>query len=448
MDYRELSKMELETQSSPLANYEFRVFIADEAFDRICNGADKTREVGGILVGEVLRDAGGPFLRVDTVIEALYAEERGMELTLTHATWNHIHEQMDNKYVGKRIVGWYHTHPDFGIFLSDRDQFIQQSFFDLPFQIALVYDPVRREHGIFTWRDNKPWRARQYWIGGREHIWDAAREPAPGDNTELRASAAKAAEAAARLNAGERARHVGKTSDLGERPPLDFFGTLIVGVICLLLGLTLGPQLRRLFGGQTNDPQGSLEARAQGAQEAVANIDADLMSVIRGTLSDEALAKTFDEGLHRLDNAVETIKPLEASNPSLKPALQSVYEAHEYLTRARNDRQVAHQMLTQLSELTKLPSRIPQDVARDIEKQRVAIGGLYAELARESARAGDKERTAKLLAMAAELDPDGRAEYERQFQTLGQQETAQPQPAREAGAGRVQSKDRPVEPEK
>ncbi|TMQ25117.1 MAG: hypothetical protein E6J90_06620, partial [Deltaproteobacteria bacterium] len=120
---------------------------------------------GGVLVGEVLRDDAGPYLRIDATIDALHADEKGAELTFTHATWEHIHKEMDGKHQDKRVVGWYHTHPGFGVFLSDRDQFIHKSFFNLPFQVAFVYDPKSREHGMFTWHDNEVWRARRYWIG-------------------------------------------------------------------------------------------------------------------------------------------------------------------------------------------------------------------------------------------------------------------------------------------
>ena len=54
MDYRALSQMELATEAFPAVQYDFRIFIDEAAFDRICNNADKTREVGGILVGDVL----------------------------------------------------------------------------------------------------------------------------------------------------------------------------------------------------------------------------------------------------------------------------------------------------------------------------------------------------------------------------------------------------------
>ena len=47
---------------------------------------------------------------------------------------------------------------------------------DLPFQVAFVYDPKSREHGMFFWHNNDVSRARRYWIGEREQMWDGPRE--------------------------------------------------------------------------------------------------------------------------------------------------------------------------------------------------------------------------------------------------------------------------------
>ena len=43
------------------------------------------------------------------------------EVTFTHETWNKINAEMDSRFAHLAIVGWYHSHPDFGVFLSDRD---------------------------------------------------------------------------------------------------------------------------------------------------------------------------------------------------------------------------------------------------------------------------------------------------------------------------------------
>jgi hypothetical protein len=67
----------------------------------------------------------------------------------------HIQTEMDRSYADKRILGWYHTHPGFGIFLSEMDMFIHRNFFNLPWQLAYVYDPHADEDGMFTWKREK-----------------------------------------------------------------------------------------------------------------------------------------------------------------------------------------------------------------------------------------------------------------------------------------------------
>src|ERR1051325_990129 len=411
MDYRELAQMELEVEAFPPVRHDFRIYISEESFDRICAGANTTREVGGILVGDVLCDDGGPYIRAETIIEALHAEEAGTELTLTHATWSHIHEQMDSTYAGKRIIGWYHTHPNFGIFLSDRDRFIQQSFFNLPFQIALVYDPVRREHGVFTWKDSRPWRARQYWIGTHEHRWDDARETADVANRRQQ----------------ELVRHDrAKARAAADEPPTaqlempDHFWILGAAMIGLLIGLLLGSRFVGQ-GGVTNE-------KSQTVQEAVASLDNDLVSILRGTVSDEALSKNLDDSINRLEQAAEAIKPLEVSNPAAKNALQSVAEAQQSLGRMRNDRRIAQAMLNQIEQITRQTDRTSQSVMNELKEQRAVLGAVYADLAQQAARDKDEERVSRLLATAARLDPEQRAKYEEQLKAFNPQLSLPQQP--------------------
>jgi proteasome lid subunit RPN8/RPN11 len=113
-------------------------------------------EVCGVLVGNVHRDAFGPWLYVEQAIEGNGATERAAQVTFTAETWAHIQTVMDRDYPDRRILGWYHTHPGFGIFLSDMDVFIQDNFFGEPWQVALVYDPKAREEGTFLWKAGKP----------------------------------------------------------------------------------------------------------------------------------------------------------------------------------------------------------------------------------------------------------------------------------------------------
>ena len=51
------------------------------------------------------------------------------------------------------ILGWHHTHPGYDVFLSSYDLFIQENFFDLPFQTAYVVDPLKDNRGFFAKKD-------------------------------------------------------------------------------------------------------------------------------------------------------------------------------------------------------------------------------------------------------------------------------------------------------
>ena len=391
MDYRALSQMELAKQPFPQVQYDFRIYFDESAFDRICNNAEITREVGGILVGDVLRDKGGPFIRVDDVIEALHAEEKGTELTITHETWNHIHEQMDKTHSGKRILGWYHTHPNFGIFLSEQDQFIQQSFFNLAFQVALVYDPVRKIHGVFSWRDSKPWRVRQYWIGDHQHSWDEPREKTEPPKIDGNDAGSKVAAAPIPQGTGESVTNT---------------WVLAVALVGIVFGFVMGMWWNR----------NSVDENGQVAKEAVSSLNTDLLAVIRGSVGDEA-GKTVDDSIARLDQANQALKPL---GDSAKSAAQAVTDAQVALKRVQRVRVVAREMLQQLDEVIKT-NRTPEFVSRDLASQRVVLGDMYLELAREAARNKDAARVADLLKKAAAINQPGKAEYDQQLKGFQEQ---------------------------
>lgn len=104
-------------------------------------------EVCGVLIGSDNGDA----VEVEACIRGLNAEQAGAHVTFTQDTWAHIYKVKDQQYPDHRIVGWYHSHPGFGIFLSDHDTFIHKNFFSAPKQVAWVCDPHSDEEGCFGW---------------------------------------------------------------------------------------------------------------------------------------------------------------------------------------------------------------------------------------------------------------------------------------------------------
>jgi proteasome lid subunit RPN8/RPN11 len=131
----------------------FRRLVLEEIHN---HGKESTEvEICGVLVGNVYRDGSGPWLYIESSIRGDAAEGHATQVTFKAETWEHIQREMETKHPDKRIVGWYHTHPGFGIFLSGMDLFIQDNFFNLPWQVAFVYDPIGGDEGSFVWRGGK-----------------------------------------------------------------------------------------------------------------------------------------------------------------------------------------------------------------------------------------------------------------------------------------------------
>lgn len=116
--------------------------------------ANTEREVGGVLVGST--DATNQLPTVSGAIPAVGATERRASLTFTQEAWEHIHSTLARDFADEtQIVGWYHSHPGIGIYLSDQDLFIHKNFFALPSQIALVVDPLAGTEGVFVWDEGR-----------------------------------------------------------------------------------------------------------------------------------------------------------------------------------------------------------------------------------------------------------------------------------------------------
>ncbi len=104
-------------------------------------------EVCGVLIGNTEHER----MMVEACIQGINAAQGGAHVTFTQDTWEHIYKIKDKEYPEQKIVGWYHSHPGFGVFLSEHDLFIQQNFFSNPQQVAWVYDPHTDEEGCFGW---------------------------------------------------------------------------------------------------------------------------------------------------------------------------------------------------------------------------------------------------------------------------------------------------------
>jgi proteasome lid subunit RPN8/RPN11 len=127
-------------------------------------------EICGVLAGTVCEDDQGYFVHVEALIRGTAASQGSTHVTFTQETWNRIHESLEKNHPKLRIVGWYHSHPGFGVEFSDMDLFIQRNFFSSPTQIALVIDPLSGAVAICLNTPDGISYLDKYWVEGREQL--------------------------------------------------------------------------------------------------------------------------------------------------------------------------------------------------------------------------------------------------------------------------------------
>jgi proteasome lid subunit RPN8/RPN11 len=269
------------------------IFIDRKTVDAIERHAlsDTSVELGGIVLGKecVDEETGRPFVWISEAIEAKHFENTQASFTYTHDSWGEITRERDEKYPGLDIVGWYHTHPNFGIFLSGHDVFIQQHFFGQPLQVAYVVDPIRQTRGFFQWRGEGLRQVEGYFVvAPRQQRMALARTvddlegvPGVGAAGSLGSISPRLeAELIAMLN---RPHTVSSSTDRGQSAAVFSLLGMVVGVLGVALALwiaTLSGQVRE----QTRALTG-LRAELSRANEA----DATEQSAERVRAKEQAL---------------------------------------------------------------------------------------------------------------------------------------------------------------
>lgn len=137
------------------------VFMHYETYQKIWEHVrlDYQNEVGGAMLGYYGSDNGNEFILITDVLNQPpeYFTAPTM-LRFTSQFYDDLEEYIDQieaKYPKILRLGLYHTHPNYGVFLSKTDAKTFKGIFKDLFQIAMVVDPVREEDGVFFWIGNE-----------------------------------------------------------------------------------------------------------------------------------------------------------------------------------------------------------------------------------------------------------------------------------------------------
>jgi proteasome lid subunit RPN8/RPN11 len=141
-------------QVGEMQDDELPIFVdLDVMRDMEAHAISNTRvELGGVMLGRQCVDSDGkPFVTITNSLRAEHYQATRGSFKFTHETWNQITNQRNQFQPDLEMVGWYHTHPGWTVFLSPMDLFICNNFFNRPLDVALVIDPCAQDRGWFQW---------------------------------------------------------------------------------------------------------------------------------------------------------------------------------------------------------------------------------------------------------------------------------------------------------
>jgi len=131
------------------------VYITQHAFDKMMKQcaayAKKHLEAMGYLVGDYCRWKNKEYTIVE---DAVTSDLETTSVSVQFKAFEKAFDQLDKIDFDYVIVGWYHSHPGHGCFMSQTDISTQKRMFNKPFHVAIVIDPINREFKAYKMAGN------------------------------------------------------------------------------------------------------------------------------------------------------------------------------------------------------------------------------------------------------------------------------------------------------
>ncbi|MCB9294570.1 MAG: hypothetical protein H6559_15840 [Lewinellaceae bacterium] len=142
----------------------------ENAFDIRKDNVEDLSEIGGFLLGHFYPSENGDYqVAVTTFIPITPEKNDRYTVKFGDKAWSELDDAF-RKYPGQRLLGWFHTHPGHGLFLSNADIDVHKYSFDKKYQFALEIDPTtpRCDVAFFSWQktgkiNNRDDRAMNRW---------------------------------------------------------------------------------------------------------------------------------------------------------------------------------------------------------------------------------------------------------------------------------------------
>jgi 26S proteasome regulatory subunit N11 len=163
--------------------YGLELYLSKLAEERIRNHANsklsQRLEVMGFLLGTVHRCGDNTFALVKDVATTSL-EATSVSVRFERGGLEDLFGTLETTDFNYVIVGWYHSHPGHGCFLSEIDVETQRRMFDRSWHSAIVIDPVQQDIAAFSIKDHKV-EERPFAI-----YWDEYQNPYYGESVRNR----------------------------------------------------------------------------------------------------------------------------------------------------------------------------------------------------------------------------------------------------------------------
>jgi len=182
------------TPVGPVDPDDMPVFVPQHLFDQVAEQtlAERGRETGGILIGNLHRDAALPeiFAEVTAQIPAEHTRGDAVKLTFTPDTWVAVDTAIKLRSRGEIYLGYWHSHPVFEWcksrectlekqancamsknFFSSDDEGVMRAVFPRGHSLALVANDTAftsLTYSCFGWREGSI-QPRGYYMMGEHH---------------------------------------------------------------------------------------------------------------------------------------------------------------------------------------------------------------------------------------------------------------------------------------
>jgi|YelNatPaOPRAMG01_1025707.scaffolds.fasta_scaffold09540_8 proteasome lid subunit RPN8/RPN11 len=130
----------------------FELYISKLAAEKMVNHAKRfgrlRREALGFMLGDVCASGRRRFVMVRDIVTGplLSSADR---VRFDRESYSELFSELDSSGFDYVIVGWYHSHPGYGCFMSKTDLNTQLGAFKESFHSAVVIDPINREIAAF-----------------------------------------------------------------------------------------------------------------------------------------------------------------------------------------------------------------------------------------------------------------------------------------------------------